>query len=166
MKYYIHRRYPLLLLLLLSIVFGTFSSSASGIIGESEHREHVKKYVNEIRRIQNHIFALSQTIVCSLPQKQSDLTKEINYINTEIDKLSNTIAKYLEMTPQLSSQKRDATLARVALDLARNALYQLNRLVTVNNNVDRSLLLEDFYLFKKVSNETLITLERNLQLSF
>lgn len=150
-------------LLILSVLVISISIplSASNTVRDIEHEMIIKQYISDIRDIQNHVFSLSQIIVGDPPKDLSRITKEINFINIRIQKLSRTVLLYTGSTPSISFQNRDALLVCVALNLLKNSLYQLNMLIYVDNNVDKSVLLEDFYLFKRVSIETLGTLEKN-----
>ncbi|WP_069999017.1 hypothetical protein [Cellulosilyticum sp. I15G10I2] len=150
-----------MLILSIAIIFTTIPLSASNIVRDIEHEMVIKQYISDIKDVQNHVFSLSQIVVGNLPEDLSRIRNEINFINIRIQELSRTVLLYTRSTPSISFQNRDALLVCVALNLLKNSLYQLNMLIYVDNNVDKSILLEDFYLFKRISIETLETLEKN-----
>lgn len=159
MKNYIKLRLFILLVLSVTIMSMAIPLSASNTISDANHKETIQQYISDIRRIQDQIFYLSQIILRGSPEDTPAISNGINLANHRIQELHKAISSYLEITPTISAQNRDALFASISLSLSKNALYQLNVLVNTHNYVDKSLLLEDFYLFKKVSTETLEELE-------
>ncbi len=161
MKQHTLSKFYIIFILSITIIFTAFPLNASVTVSNLRHEAIIKQQISGIRVIQNHVFSLSQSIICYLPQDRSGIEKEINFINGRIETLGKEITAYLRTTPSISLENRDALLACVSLNFIKNALYQLSILSGQSSNVDRNILLEDFYLYKRFSVETLDALEDN-----
>jgi hypothetical protein len=148
--------------LLLSIiaVFLAFTPlEASSDIAALEHKKLMAEYIADIRTLQDHILSLFEN-VASMPTKDSiNLSSQINSFYKKIEDVEKKLLNYASKIPKLSPERRDLLLALVALNSVENSLYQLTQFIRETSQVERALLLEDFYFLRTSAIDTLNKLE-------
>ncbi|MDF2596092.1 MAG: hypothetical protein K0R69_2433 [Clostridia bacterium] len=159
MKFFIQSR-PIIWLLLVSFFISIyFSSQAVTPANPVDHKEIMRQYIRDMRTLQDQVFYLSEIVLRDSAADTPTIANGITLINGSIEELNRSISNYLATVPSISSENRDILLAFNALNFAKNSLYQLSLLENTVSSVDRALLLEDFYLFRRAATETLTLLE-------
>lgn len=151
---------PIIWLLLVSFFISIyFSSQAVTPTNPTAHKEIMRQYIRDMRTLQDQVFYLSEIVLRDSAADTPTIANGIALINSSIEELNRSISNYLATVPSISSENRDILLAFNALNFAKNSLYQLSLLENTVSSVDRALLLEDFYLFRRAATETLTLLE-------
>ncbi|MDF2879205.1 MAG: hypothetical protein K0S30_2301 [Clostridia bacterium] len=159
MKYFTKSKSAIWLLLISFFISAPFSSNASIPANAVSHEDLMRQYIRDIRTLQDQVFYLSEIVLRDSAADTPTITNGISLINIRIDELTKSISDYLTIVPSISSENRDVLLVFNALNFIKNSLYQLSLLENTASSVDRALLLEDFYLFRRVGTETLTLLE-------
>ncbi len=128
-------------------------------ISPSDHRRIVQEYINQIRTMHDRAFQLIQLTLDS-PIKDADaLRRSINLINMEIDSVRRQLRDYLSLIQTTRTQNRDVLLLFNALNHTSNQLLYLEQLSYATSNVEKALLLGDFFRSRQASIDTLSAAE-------
>ncbi|WP_069999637.1 hypothetical protein [Cellulosilyticum sp. I15G10I2] len=137
--------------------------SASGNVAMIEHKEILTQYIEDIRKLQDHIITLLEDVTGVPPVSNTDFTSELSLIYNEMEDVEKRILNYISSVPKLSYQRRDLLLSLVALNSVENSLYQLSQFIKETSGVEKALLLEDFYFLRTSASDTLYRLERIIE---
>ncbi|MBU3811235.1 MAG: hypothetical protein H9893_06235 [Candidatus Niameybacter stercoravium] len=162
MKNFITSKLLILLFVSTTIMFTGIATNASDIsntVNDAQHKQKIQQYIDKIQTLQKQLLFLNEYNLESSPTNKATYSNSLTLANNEIEELREEIFNYLETIPSISYQNRDVALAFNSLTFLKNALYQLILLGDTTSAVDKNLLLEDFYLFMRLSNDTLSTLE-------
>ncbi|MGL4739066.1 MAG: hypothetical protein ACRCW2_16630 [Cellulosilyticaceae bacterium] len=158
MQKYMKQKFLLILLLSVAVLFIAFPTSGTDL-NTSTHRQTIQTFINDIKSLQNLVFTLAQSALEDSPKDPTKLNNQIKFINSEIETLNTRILDYLTTVPSISAQNSDTLLAQNALNLVKNSLYQINRLVNAPSKVDELLILQEFFRLRVNAAETLTGLQ-------
>ncbi|MGL4799974.1 MAG: hypothetical protein ACRCWY_11350 [Cellulosilyticaceae bacterium] len=151
---YTKQKMLLLLFISTSILFTSFIVSAS-TIDLSTHNKTIQSFIDDITLLQNRVFVIAQS---ALENEEKDMTKlnnQIKLVNADIESLNNKLLDYLATLPSISEENSDTLLIQNALNLVKNALYQINLLVNAPSDIDQLLILQEFFRLRVNAAETL-----------
>ncbi|PHV72219.1 hypothetical protein CS063_01720 [Sporanaerobium hydrogeniformans] len=127
----------------------------------AEFKKLITQFISDLNTIQNRIFRASQLTI-EQPLKSSLLKSELNSINSDITKLRKQVVDYDSTIPNNDLRSSILLLLRSAINDTQNSLYQLDSLSSASNSLDKILLLEDYFQFKKSGEQTLNEVEKRL----
>ncbi len=119
------------------------------------HEKMMLQYLDELKSLQNRTFYLSQIALDNPPIDKIALLSNISNINGELDALNKKVMSSLSAVPSISQENTELLLTLNAINLIKNSLYQLTKLSDTTANVDRILLLEEFFRLRIDAEETL-----------
>lgn len=122
-----------------------------------EHQQTLRNYINQLRSINNRAFRLVQLTLDTPPRDITALIQSINSINTEIYSMRRAMRDYLSYVQTTGIQNRDILLLFNALNHTSNQLYYLEQLSLTTSNVEKVILLEDFFRARSATTDTLET---------
>jgi hypothetical protein len=127
-------------------------------VSDTEHKRIMTQFISELKSIQNRILGASQLALDEPPENIS-LTRDINLINNDISKLRQRVIEYNSDIPSTDLRNKDALFLRNAINDSQISLYQLSEISQTTTNLEKILLLEDFFEYKKSGEQTLVNLE-------
>ncbi|WP_141722953.1 hypothetical protein [Cellulosilyticum sp. I15G10I2] len=120
-----------------------------------DHQRIMQEYINQIRTMHNRSFQLVQLTLDSPIRDIPSLRHSINLINIEIDSVRRQLRDYLSHVQTTRIQNRDVLLLFNALNHTSNQLLYLEQLSYAISNVEKALLLGDFYRSRQATIDTL-----------
>lgn len=158
MRNYVKQNFFITLLLSTVIIFSAFPLRASST-NNSYHRQTIQRFVDDIKVLQNQVFTLAELSFENSPENQLNIKNQIKIVNLSIESLDKQILEYLSTLPSISYQNSNTLLVQNALNLVKNSLYQIDLLTTATSNLDRLLILQEFFRLRVNATETLTGLE-------
>ncbi|MHC1747489.1 MAG: hypothetical protein AB9856_03760 [Cellulosilyticaceae bacterium] len=122
-----------------------------------EHKRIVNGYINQLVTIQNMTFQLMYLALDNPIKDIPNFNSAISLLNDNAADLRSNILVYQETLPTSSIQYRDILLILNALNYSKNAIFNLELLAKTTNNVERALLLENFFKSRIESTDALNT---------
>lgn len=159
MKNIIKSKSLISVILSISIIFIAFPLSGSSLTNNATHKKTITQFIDDVRTIQNQVFYLAQFALENPPRDRRELVNNIKLVNDRIVEVDKNIQDYLKTVPNISFQNRDALLLMNALNFTKNALYELELLSDTTSNVDRVLILEEFFRFRQAAIDILNSVE-------
>ena len=135
------------------------ATNTTNTVSDATHKQTIQQYVDRIKTLQNQIFFLNEYNLQESPKNKSLQSTNLTLANNEIENLREDITNYLDTIPSISSQNRDVALAFNSLTFLKNAVYQLILLQDATTTVEKNQLLQDFYVFNRLSNDTINVLD-------
>ena len=154
MRKYDKQKFFITLLLFTAISFIPSTLNASNP-NNTSHKQIIQKFINDIKVLQNQVFTLAQSGLELSPQDKVDFKNKVKIVNSNIASLDKQIVDYLSDVPSISAQNSDALLVQNALNLVKNSLYQVDLLSNATSNVERLVILQEFFRLRVNAAETL-----------
>lgn len=167
-------RLSITIILIIIIMFAHLSLSATTLtldpvlpiapesaapVSPIEHQRTIRSYINQLRSMHNRTFQLVQLTLDTPPRDMAALRQSINFINTEINSIRREMRVYLSQVQTTGMQNRDILLLFNALNHASNQLFYLEQLSLAPSNVEKVILLENFFRSRSATTDTLDTVE-------
>lgn len=143
----------------LSIVPVTAPSSVSPPL--NEHKQIINEYIDELKIIQDRTFQLLQLVLDTPLKDPTNFNKNLNLINNDAATLRAKVLNYQKTVPADTTEFRDILLILNALNYSKNALFQLESLAKTTSNVEKSILLEEFFK-SRIDSINALNIIRNL----
>ena len=150
----------LLIILFISILFSYSPLKATEIspISNTEHKKTMTQFISELKVIQDRIFKVAQVALDEPPENVA-ITRDINLINSDISRLRQQVIAYNSDIPAPDLKNKDVLFLRNAINDSQISLYQLDEISQTTTNLEKVLILQDFFEYKKSGEQTVINLE-------
>lgn len=143
-----------LLIFIASILIFTSSLFATAITNPT-YKQTVTNYIEQLSQLQNQVFTLARKATFGSPESKSTFNSELDFINNSLKKTMDSMNSYYQTLPPKSTEKRNMLILVNASTLIESSLFQLNAINNTDSDVEKMVLLEDYFRFKVEATDTL-----------
>lgn len=131
------------------------SSLSAATINSNAHKQTVTNYIEEINQIQKQIFTLTQKIAFLTTPSDEIYITELNFINNQLDNVTQSMLSYYESLPDLCTEKLNVLVLFNSTNLIHCSLIKLNELNNSNSNIEKMTILQTYCAFHVEANNIL-----------
>ena len=148
------------------IMFSSVILSATSLMpilpSPAEHKKNINQFVSEIKYAQDQSAAIVQSTLKNSVVSSDQIQLQIDSISNDLQVLNQLIEDYADIIQGLNPQDRQVRLTFNVLNLVRSNLYTISLLARARTDVERIILLDEFFRTRKNAVDTLLILENSL----
>lgn len=137
-----------------SLCVFTTSLFASNI-NNNEYKQTVLNYIDELLQVRNQVFTLAQKTTFSSEQNKANFNADADIVNRSLNGIIDSMNNYYESLPDNSTEKTNMLVLFNAASLIKGALFQLSELNKAASDVERMIILEDYFRFRLEATDTM-----------